>query len=74
MGSVMWEHFKEYFGNGLLIFAGITTFIVFLLIVLYGEARIIENNEWVLWFELIIVGPGLVTLGVERLIKDVRKK
>ena len=70
----MRERFKEYFADGLLCLAGVITFVVFLFIVFYGEVRIIEDNKWVLWFELIIVAPGLIAFGVERLIKDIRRK
>lgn len=70
----MWERFKECLSDALLSFAGIITFVVFLFIVLHGEVKIIENIKWVLWFELIIVAPGLIALGVERLIKDIRRK
>ena len=69
----MWEHFKECFADGLLILAGVITFVVFILILIYGEARIIENNKWILWVELIIVSPGLIALGIERLIKDIKR-
>ena len=67
-----WEKYKECFADGLLSFAGVITFIVFLLIVLYGEVRIIEDNKWLLWFELTVIAPGVVALGIERLIKDLR--
>lgn len=70
----MWERFKECFGDGVICLFGAITFVMFLLIILYGSVLVFEDIKIVLWLELVIIAPGAMALGIERLIKDLKRK
>jgi hypothetical protein len=45
---------------------------VFIWVLLHGSMHIVETNIYILWIE-VVVAPMLVVLGIERLIKDIKK-
>lgn len=44
-----------------------------ILIFIYGAVAVYEDNSWILWAEVAAVA-GIVGLGIERLISDIRWK
>ena len=69
----MWERFKEYSANLMLVFAGVVGIVVMMLIVKYGEARIIEGCLWIVILDFICMAYA-IGLGTERQIKDMKKR
>lgn len=69
----MWERLKEYTAGLLLV--ALMGYILFqmVMIKLYGELTLIEDNIWILYSEIILL-IGLIALSIERLIKDLRGK
>jgi len=45
---------------------------VFIWVLLHGSMRIVEPNIYILWIE-VIVALIIVVLGIERLIRDIKK-
>ena len=69
----MWEKLKECYGDAFLIIVGGWLLAHLILIKLYGAVAITEANIWILWAEIVLASL-IVILGVERLIKDIRRK
>ena len=67
----MWDKIKECYGDAFLIVAGGWILAHLIMIELWGVIRIQEANSWILWVEIGLVS-GIIILGIERLIKDLR--
>ena len=69
----MWNKIKE-ITAGLLLVA-LLGYILFqmVMIKLYGEVLLREDNIWILYSEIVLI-IGTLALSVERLIKDLRRK
>ncbi len=68
-----WEIIKEIAADIIIIAYGGFFSWVFIWILLHGTMRIVEPNTYILWIE-IIVALIIVILGIERLIRDIKKK
>ncbi len=69
----MWEKFKELWAGLLLICALAWVEFHLILILTQGAVRIYENNQIILWIE--VVGTALlICFAIERFIKDIRSK
>ena len=69
----MWESFKEILADCFLVISGGWIALHLILIAVYGRVCIAERFPWVLYPEIIIV-IGLIALGIERLIKDIKAR
>ena len=66
-----WEFFKELVGNALLIAYGLFFIWVFSYVMAHGSMKIIEDNPYILWIE--VIGALLIVLiGAERLYRDLK--
>ena len=64
-----WENWKELYSDCIVSFAGLMFLIVFMMIEIQGEARIIEDNDLLRRIEMgtcVLV----IALGIDRLIAD----
>ncbi len=68
----MWEWFKELYAGLFLIACAGWLLAHLILIKLLGVVWIAEPNDWILWVEIAMT-TGIVALGVERLVKDIRE-
>ena len=69
----MWDKIKEFWADILLIVALGWIQYHLTLIKIYGSVIICENNQVILWVELVVV-PLIILLAIERLIKDLLKQ
>lgn len=66
------EKLKEMLASILLLVTAGWLLAHLVLIQIYGVVTITESNRWILWAEICLAGLILV-LGIERLIKDIRR-
>ena len=69
----MWEKMKECWGDTFLIVTAGWVLAHLILIEICGVVQITESNQWILYAEIVLI-TGLLILGVERLIKDLRRE
>ncbi len=67
----MWEKFKEFYAGLFLIVSAGWILAHLILIKIFGIVRIAEPNNWILWVEIFMT-TGIVALGIERFIKDLK--
>lgn len=69
----MWELVKE-ITAGLFLIA-LMGYILFqmVMIKLYGELTLVEDNIWILYSEIVLL-IGIIALSIERLIKDLSRR
>jgi len=65
-----WNIFKELLVDLIIVAWAVFFTWHFLMIRKYGAIMVMENNSWILWFELIAC-PIIGILGLERFIKDI---
>ncbi len=68
----MWDRLKELWAGLLLISTLSWVMFHLVLIKIHGIVQIYENNQVILWIELIVV-PLLFLLAVERFIRDLKR-
>ncbi len=67
----MWEKIKELYTGLFLVVSAGWILAHLILIKLFGLVMIAEPNNWILWVEILMM-IGIVALGIERLVKDLR--